>query len=289
MPLIQGKSKKSFGKNVGKEMEAGKPQKQALAIAFSVQRKNKKKMADGGTLGDAIGYPGSKKKYYDGGEVLDADSTGKDSTMMIRNRRAPLEHAQELDFHDEKRSDADDAEDEREMDMLAEGGEIEDDLRKEKKVSIDDQGSERDEDMLDSHPLRHAEEKLAGTERPVADDAKTDRDEDMLRAYARGGRIAMEDEMSKEKHASVAAAIMAKKKFADGGEVDLQENADEDLNKEDQLSYEAARKKTYYDDSQLDEQPLDSNEDGRILPDEDEHAMDMISKIRSKMKSKKMI
>lgn len=49
MPLIQGKSEKAFGKNVGKEMEAGKPQKQALAIAYAVKRRMAhKKMAHGG-------------------------------------------------------------------------------------------------------------------------------------------------------------------------------------------------------------------------------------------------
>ena len=39
MPLEKSPSKKAFGKNVAKEMKAGKPQKQALAIAYSVQKK----------------------------------------------------------------------------------------------------------------------------------------------------------------------------------------------------------------------------------------------------------
>ncbi len=46
MPLIKGKaakSKKGFSENVKKEMEAGKPQKQALAIAFSEAKEMKKK------------------------------------------------------------------------------------------------------------------------------------------------------------------------------------------------------------------------------------------------------
>lgn len=47
MPLIQKKSKKAFEHNIKAEMEAGKPQKQSLAIAFSVKRKPKK-MAKGG-------------------------------------------------------------------------------------------------------------------------------------------------------------------------------------------------------------------------------------------------
>jgi hypothetical protein len=47
MPLMPGKSKKAFSKNVETEMHAGKPQKQALAIAYSVKRKKK---ASGGTV-----------------------------------------------------------------------------------------------------------------------------------------------------------------------------------------------------------------------------------------------
>lgn len=38
MPLIEGKaakSKKGFSENIKREMEAGKPQKQAVAIAYS--------------------------------------------------------------------------------------------------------------------------------------------------------------------------------------------------------------------------------------------------------------
>lgn len=43
MPLIKSKSKDAFKKNVKAEMRAGKPKKQALAIAYSVQRKAGKK------------------------------------------------------------------------------------------------------------------------------------------------------------------------------------------------------------------------------------------------------
>jgi hypothetical protein len=45
MPLIGGKkakTSKGFGENVKREMEAGKPQKQAVAIAYSQARKSKK-------------------------------------------------------------------------------------------------------------------------------------------------------------------------------------------------------------------------------------------------------
>lgn len=40
MPLVQSKSKKAVGKNIKKEEEAGKPKKQAVAIALETARKN---------------------------------------------------------------------------------------------------------------------------------------------------------------------------------------------------------------------------------------------------------
>lgn len=43
MPLSSGKSKASFVKNVKTEMAAGKPQNQALAIAYAKQGRITKK------------------------------------------------------------------------------------------------------------------------------------------------------------------------------------------------------------------------------------------------------
>ena len=39
MPLKKGYSRKSIGANIGKEERAGKPRKQAIAIALNVARK----------------------------------------------------------------------------------------------------------------------------------------------------------------------------------------------------------------------------------------------------------
>ena len=39
MPLSTGKSKRAFSQNVKTEMAEGKPQKQAVAIAYSQKRK----------------------------------------------------------------------------------------------------------------------------------------------------------------------------------------------------------------------------------------------------------
>ena len=46
MPLVKGtkaKTQKGFGENITREMNAGKPQKQAVAIAYSEAGEGKKK------------------------------------------------------------------------------------------------------------------------------------------------------------------------------------------------------------------------------------------------------
>jgi len=51
MPLVKGKkasTEKGFGENVKKEIKAGKPQKQAVAIAYSEADLGKKKAAKKG-------------------------------------------------------------------------------------------------------------------------------------------------------------------------------------------------------------------------------------------------
>lgn len=48
MPLLKSKSEKAFKKNIAIEVKAGKPVKQAVAIAYSTRRAAPKKMAEGG-------------------------------------------------------------------------------------------------------------------------------------------------------------------------------------------------------------------------------------------------
>lgn len=45
MPLVKSKSKAAVSKNIKTEIAAGKPQKQAVAIALSVARKSGVKIA----------------------------------------------------------------------------------------------------------------------------------------------------------------------------------------------------------------------------------------------------
>jgi len=68
MPLIHSKKPSAFSKNVSTEMHAGKPQKQALAIAYSVKRKAHK--AEGGCVCNG---KGCAKCMDDGGQVVDPD------------------------------------------------------------------------------------------------------------------------------------------------------------------------------------------------------------------------
>ena len=52
MPLIKSKSDKAFKKNIATEVKAGKPVKQAVAIAYSTKREAKK--ATGGSVHDDV-------------------------------------------------------------------------------------------------------------------------------------------------------------------------------------------------------------------------------------------
>lgn len=184
MPLIKGKSKITFDKNLKTEMHSGKPLDQSLAIAYSIQRKNKrKKMAEGGKV---------EEKQF---EIDEVDAKG--------NKIEP------------------------------------------KKPLIIEQVS----------------------------DGEMERQERAARDH---------------KHdSSVVEAIMRRrKKMADGGEVDLEENAKEQPNLEDQLSYEALHGENYSEQSALDDldQPEDSNQHGDDI-DSDIH--DMVDAIRRKIKTKR--
>lgn len=76
MPLIKGKSKKAMSENIKTEMDSGKPQKQSIAIAYSMAKKaSKNKMAKGGMAGC----------YADGGNVThDGINSSNDDIENIK-------------------------------------------------------------------------------------------------------------------------------------------------------------------------------------------------------------
>jgi hypothetical protein len=63
MPLKEGKSKRSFDHNVKAEIEAGKPMKQSLAIAYAVKKKNLQKKAEGGKVNRLHQGANEARKY----------------------------------------------------------------------------------------------------------------------------------------------------------------------------------------------------------------------------------
>ncbi len=75
MPLIHSKKPSAFKENIRKEVHAGKPVKQAVAIAYSVKRKAEHK-ADGGMCMACGGMP---CKMADGGPVLPGADSAQDS------------------------------------------------------------------------------------------------------------------------------------------------------------------------------------------------------------------
>ncbi len=106
MPLIKGKSPQSFSKNVSTEMDAGKPQKQALAIAYQMKRKAKK-MAEGGMVPKGTHYDEHEKEemtpYIDGGHQ---SSSVYDYDMEDPHKTQPESPGHDSMFDEDEMGDA---------------------------------------------------------------------------------------------------------------------------------------------------------------------------------------
>lgn len=321
MPLIQGGSKKAISKNIATEMKHGKPQKQSIAIAFATARKakGKKKMAKGGEASADQRTPEStemldmhplehaaERRAGSYKPDVDTEHTDRDEIMLDEH---PREHEHELDARDERMEGIDAAYNERSQSMrgpherFARGGVVREqelDSRDEHMSGITDGSIDaRKMNMLDEHPTRHGGELDAKRSHHYDEDDEGAHGLGMLHTENQPDEYSKHGIINYAK-GGIAEAIRHKKKmamgYADGGEAegsypkgespDLQSNnGDEWLNREDQMSYGAARKKTYYDNSQLDAQPEDSNEHGDDI-EHDKH--DMVEQIRQKMKMKRM-
>lgn len=228
MSLIKGKSKKAFGHNVSTEMDSGKPQKQALAIAFNMKRKAKK-MAEGGKVGGAeTSTTGNKTKT--GGSNPGGASTGGAGTVTITARDLGPEGIRVSDVGgntESRNAGGMDPSDENDDMMKAEGGE----MKSKKQRAIEAfhgmmaEGGMAEPADKDSASMQQAK-MGAGDDFPNASDqanlkeldSHLSRDEAMMKkaqSYADGGDV---DESS-----SMVDQIMAK--MSKGGQVANQDEA----------------------------------------------------------------
>lgn len=79
MPLVQSASRNAVSENIRREMDAGKPQRQAVAIALDTQRRNRR--AEGG-LASALPAIHGDEQYHPGGFI--------NSAVAGRTDRLPL-------------------------------------------------------------------------------------------------------------------------------------------------------------------------------------------------------
>lgn len=145
----------------------------------------------------------------------------------------------------------------------------------------DDSRPPKDQFMTGQHPVRpNATSSMIPMEgRPSIDEMQ-----DVLsiaqqimhrRKMAEGGMAGDEDSQMDP------FAAMKKEMYANGGMVDLDMNDEESPNQYDIMNRKAANAHQY-DDDQLSAQPMDSNEDGQ--PMEDEEDQSIVAKIRRKAK-----
>lgn len=287
MPLIQGKSKKSFSKNVETEMNAGKDQKQALAISYSVKRKNQRK-AQGGLVRADAGRAtadhlmlaeggevraGSERPTADSGQVHECSDSCQDMTVR----------AHEMIRAGSVRPTADSGEGNPAGTQPTSGGAD----RRGGSAPVSADSGERT-----NAPKRTAASPgksiRAASTRPTADNDEMG----STQMLAYGGDVEGEDE---DRHmGSLAEAIadrLHSKMMAQGGmahDDGLNENSEEHGNMEDDLSYDALGEEQF-DDDQLSDQPADSNEigDSEEKDAEDDEDGSIISKIRARSKKGK--
>jgi hypothetical protein len=307
MPLSQGKSKKSFEKNLKTELGAGKPKAQSLAIAYNIQRKNKVKKAQGGLISAKDEIEATEdnqdKAHID---MEPSKASGSEDEIRAIYGELPEEDAEAADW-DESIADTIRRR-QSEKEMYAEGGSVagvEDD--EEPTVpgrKPDDMRRAKEEYMAD----HFSEGGEVGSDKPsklfedpdfVEADDKNSKDEDssysitggpakvkVMKAY--GGEIEDDEFESTTPHEAIMKRRARLAEMDDGesdGMVDLEKNSEEDLNNEDQMSFKAGLKEQY-DDSQISAGPSDSNEEGdqREEDAENEDDTDLVSRIRRSMK-----
>lgn len=338
MPLIKGKSDKAFSKNVKTEMHHGKPQKQALAIAYATKRAAQRKAKGGMITPDAPstpmpkmdkvkqpnkknrphqyqgheykgrqGAPGQYKySYAEGGYVSESDH----DHLHEQEKHMRSDDPAHVEAKYGKREQPSEIVHEYEDNTYSQGGAV-------PYAPATDESTHEDEherEMMDEFaPGRHMSEGQHGSTHVDTHEDEHERDmmeEDMGGKYAHGGAVDFapethespfadeeehmdEEAMLKENYeherpGSVADRIMRKKYFK-GGPVYTEEHEDTvDHNPDEESNafyrLDEIHDDDNYDDSQLSDQPEDSNEHGDELESD---KYDHIQEIRRRMKSRR--
>ncbi len=220
------------------------------------------------------GYGKQPKSEYNEDGASRSGTKVPDMAVQHNNKKPPYNKAIEDQYSQDMA-----AAEMKKTQAYAEGGMINND------VSMD----AAEEDMVE-HPagLEEDDDQMAPAE-----------SEYMAGHFAEGGMA----EMDEDHQDSIAAAIMSRKKaqmrlmsdsdedrmvrMAEGGQVDLDINAEEQPNGYYRQNEDAALKENYDSDMDSMSQPTDSNEDGDMAEDDESDKHDMVSSIRKQMKSRK--
>lgn len=100
MPLIKGKSNAAFQHNIKAEMAAGKPQRQAVAIAYSEAGEAKKRDRKERETAHHSDHSRKRSEHYHS-KVIEAQKVRKGPTMMTQ-ARGQLINPEEDRFSDGK-------------------------------------------------------------------------------------------------------------------------------------------------------------------------------------------
>ncbi len=239
MPLLKGKSKDAFKKNVETEMHAGKPQDQSLAISYSIQRqaKKKKKFAYGGKAendanpGTPAPKPDNMRPSHD--EIMSGQA---DLMGIASSGRIPTDMRASADSEQDGMSMAQRIR--RKRQMFAEGGEV--------------------------------------TRAPASSEDEATQAAMDEKAHHQALDFSDEEGMTMDAN--------KKENYSEGGMADLNEESEEHPNDYYKQNRMAANQEEY-DDSQISQQPMDSNEHGKAM--EDMHDESMIAAIRRKMAARR--
>lgn len=282
----------------------------SFAMAYSMKNKTKKKMAKGGLVDDQAKserhlMPSSREKSATNIEQNSGNKALVDSKMTDQPERQQSMRGPKSVMLSRPPLRGSDSFSVRYRD------EIEDDLRRMQseapskkdampKASYDDKNAQKQGpstpdlklkmmakgglvsgvvpmDEADEDELEEGMDKSSSSDAPPVD-------EYMASKFAAGGFVddQYDDELQDEHDSSIAAAIMARKRMAEGGVVTIDQNAEETPSVMRSRNF-AALKENYDDDVDDVFQVEDSNEEGDKLDDEDENSMSTAQKIMRRM------